>query len=209
MCEFVMNESLFIAYVTTAFIVMLVPGPDMLFCIATGMHGGRRAGFAASAGAVTGEIVHFTLAGFGLAAVFRSAPALYEVVRVAGACYLILLGVNALRHRDNGEIAARGARTAKASYGRGVVTNLLNPKMALFVLAFVPQFIDHNAGAVGMQFLVLGATFVTMDLLVLAGAGILAATFGSALRGSRAQTRIDTLVGGIYIGLGAKVALSD
>ena len=204
-----MNGSLYIAYVTTAFVVMLVPGPDMLFCIATGMHGGRRAGFAASAGAVTGEIVHFTLAGVGLAAVFRSAPALYEAVRIAGACYLIVLGVNALRHRDDGAIAARGARTAKASYGRGVVTNLLNPKMALFVLAFVPQFIDRTAGAVGMQFLVLGATFVAMDLLVLTVAAILAATFASALRGGRAQRQISTLAGAIYIGLGAKVALSD
>ena len=204
-----MNGSLYITYVTTAFVLMLVPGPDMLFCIATGTRGGRRSGLAASAGAATGEIVHFTLAGVGLAAVFRSAPALYEALRLAGACYLIVLGLTALRNRGEDHAQARGARTAKASYGRGVLTNILNPKMALFVLAFVPQFIDRAAGPVGMQFLVLGATFVAMDLVVLGAAGVLAATFAAALRSRGAQRRIDTLAGWIYLGLGAKVALSD
>src|SRR5207237_1329038 len=134
---------------------MLTPGPDMLFCLATGMKAGPRAGFLAALGAASGEVVHIGASAVGLAALFRAAPPLYDAVRILGAGYLVLLGLRALRHRNRG-IGGRKERAAGGGlpYWRGLITNLLNPKMALFSIAFLPQFVDPRAGNVAFQFLV-------------------------------------------------------
>src|SRR5919206_3012003 len=156
------NTSLFVTYLVTISVLMLTPGPDMLFCLATGLRSGPRAGLSAAAGAATGEIVHFGLSGAGLSAIFRAAPPLYEAVRLAGAAYLVWLGISALRNRGR-ELQGR-AVARRRPYVRGVVTNLLNPKMALFAIAFLPQFVDPHAGSVVMQFVVLAACFVTLEI---------------------------------------------
>jgi threonine/homoserine/homoserine lactone efflux protein len=196
-------------YVATALVIMLLPGPDMLFCLATGMRAGRRAGFAAASGAATGEIVHFTLSAAGLAALFRAAPTLFEAVRLVGAVYLVILGLSVLRRRGDTEELSRGERRTRRSYLRGLATNLLNPKMALFAIAFLPQFVDRQAGHLALQFLLLGGTFVVLDLIILCGASFLAARFTAVLRGRRARRQINTTAGLIYLGLGARAALSD
>src|SRR5919206_565372 len=107
------NTSLFVTYLVTISVLMLTPGPDMLFCLATGLRSGPRAGLSAAAGAATGEIVHFGLSAAGLAAIFRAAPPLFEAVRLAGAAYLVWLGISALRSR--GRDAHRGAVRARAA----------------------------------------------------------------------------------------------
>jgi threonine/homoserine/homoserine lactone efflux protein len=205
-----MSSSVYLAYVSTALVIMLIPGPDVLFCIATGMRGGRAAGLAAACGAATGEVVHIALSAVGLAAIFRAAPALYDAVRLLGAAYLIVLGIGTLRRRDERhEGAPKEERPTGRSYRRGLATNLLNPKMALFAIAFLPQFVDRHAGHVALQFLQLGATFVVLDLLIMCGAGLLAARFAAALRSRRAQRRLETTAGVIYLGLGARIAFND
>jgi threonine/homoserine/homoserine lactone efflux protein len=202
------NGSLFVTYLVTVTVLMLTPGPDMLFCLASGLKGGPRSGFLAAVGAASGEVIHLSAAAWGLAAVFRTAPLLFDAVRVLGAGYLVFLGIRALRHRDE-EVGAtsRVAADAGGAYWRGLLTNLLNPKMALFTIAFLPQFIDPDAGSVAVQFLVLGACFVALELAVDGTAGILAGRLSRRLGGRRARRVISVTSGSVYLGLGAKIAL--
>jgi threonine/homoserine/homoserine lactone efflux protein len=187
---------------------MLTPGPDMLFCLAAGMRGGPRAGFLAALGAATGEVVHISASAAGLAALFRAAPVLYDSVRVVGAGYLVLLGIRALRRR-NESIGGGTERAAKSerAYRRGLITNLLNPKMALFSIAFLPQFVDPHAGSVAVQFLVLGACFVVLEIAVDGTVGLLAGRLAGLLSGSRARRNLNVAAGSVFLGLGARVAL--
>jgi threonine/homoserine/homoserine lactone efflux protein len=202
-----MNTSLFLAYLATATLLMLTPGPDMLFCVATGMRAGPRAGLLAALGAATGEVVHISAAAGGLAALFRAAPALFDAFRAAGAAYLIFLGIRALRRRDEsiGERVDAGVG-AKSAYVRGLATNLLNPKMALFTIAFLPQFIDPHAGPVAIQFLLLGGTFVALEIIVDGSVGMLAGRLAARLRSRRAQRTLNVVSGSVLLGLGVRVA---
>ena len=204
-----MNGSLFGAYLVTVTILILLPGPDMLFALATGIKSGPRAGFLAAVGAASGEVVHITAAALGLAALFRAAPLLFDVMRVAGASYLVYLGVQTLRTRDSAAAAdlRRGAAGARRAFWRGALTNLLNPKMALFTVAFLPQFVDTTRGHVGLQFLILGASFVTLEILVDGSVGLLAGRFRDLLVRRRAAKTLHVVSGSVFIGLGAKVAL--
>src|SRR6266540_1897540 len=203
-----MNRSLFITYLLTLTVLMVTPGPDMLFCLASGLKGGSRSGFLAAIGAATGEVVHISSAAVGLAALFRAAPLLFHTVRLLGAAYLLLLGIRALRHRNQGVGEGNGAGTsAKRAYWRGLLTNLLNPKMALFTIALLPQFTDPQAGNLAFQFLVLGACFVALEIAVDGTVGILAGRLTRLLRGRRASRNLNVTAGSIYVGLGAKVAL--
>jgi threonine/homoserine/homoserine lactone efflux protein len=201
------NGALLVTYLLTITVLMVTPGPDMLFCLASGLRGGPRAGFAAALGAATGEIVHIGASAVGLAAVFRAAPPLYHAVRIVGAAYLVWLGISALRSRGRRHLTDGVASSAHA-YRRGLTTNLLNPKMALFAIAFLPQFVDPRAGNVALQFLVLGVCFVVLEIVVDGTVGVLAGHFARVLRGRRARRNLDLAAGSVYLGLGAKVALS-
>jgi threonine/homoserine/homoserine lactone efflux protein len=200
-----MNGSLFVAYLVTVVVLMLTPGPDMLFCLATGVRAGSRAGFQAALGAATGEVVHITAAALGLATIFRAAPLLFDAVRLAGACYLILLGLSTLRNRNRHPRG--GVHPGAHAYRRGVATNLLNPKMALFTIAFLPQFVDPGAGSMTLQFLVLGACFVVLEIVVDGTVGLVAGRLAGLFRRRRVRRNLNTVAGSIYIGLGARLAL--
>lgn len=203
-----MNVSLFAAYLVTITVLMLTPGPDMLFCLASGLKGGPRAGFLAALGAASGEVVHISASAAGLAALFRAAPPLFDAMRILGAAYLVLLGIRALRHRNEG-IGGKTAQPARSehAYRRGLLTNLLNPKMALFSIAFLPQFVDPHAGSIAFQFLVLGACFVTLEIAVDGTAGLLAGRLKHLLAGRRFRRNLNSTAGLVFLGLGAKIAL--
>ena len=201
------NTSLFVTYLVTVSVLMLTPGPDMLFCLATGLKSGPSAGFRAALGAATGEVVHIGASAVGLAALFRAAPLLFDVVRFAGAAYLVLLGIRALRNRNEGIGGGTRARAGGRAYWRGLLTNLLNPKMALFTIAFLPQFVDPRAGGVAFQFVVLGACFVALEICVDGTVGLLAGRLRGILSGRRARRNLNITAGSVYLGLGAKVAL--
>jgi threonine/homoserine/homoserine lactone efflux protein len=202
------HASLFGAYLVTVMVLILLPGPDMLFALATGIKGGPRAGFFAAVGAAAGEVVHITTAALGLAALFRAVPPLFDLVRFAGAAYLVYLGVQTLRRRDDAAIAdvGRAAAGVRRAFWRGALTNLLNPKMALFTIAFLPQFVDTSRD-VALQFLVLGACFIALEILVDGTVGILAGRFRQLLARRRAAKSLHLASGTIFVGLGARVAL--
>ncbi|SEM46315.1 LysE family translocator [Streptacidiphilus jiangxiensis] len=203
------SPHLFALFLLTTTVAMVTPGPDMLFVLGCGMRGGPRAGLLATAGVATSEAVHITVAAAGLAAFFAAVPVAFVAVRLLGAAYLIHLGVQAIRHRGRApETRGTVAVDGRQAFLRGLLTNLLNPKMVTFTIAFLPQFIDPARGRVPLQFALLGAVFLVLEFLVDGTVGVLAGRIGGWLRRRRAaQRRLDTATGGILIGLGVRLAL--
>ncbi|MER7586463.1 LysE family translocator [Micromonospora sp. NPDC127501] len=204
------TEQALVAFALTTTIAMITPGPDMLFVLGCGIRGGPRAGLLATAGIATSEAVHIAVAAAGLAALFAAVPAAYMTVRIIGAAYLVYLGVRMIRSRndDQADTPLADALPGRRAYLSGLMTNLLNPKMVVFTIAFLPQFIDPRQGAVWAQFVVLGAIMIVLEFLVDGTVGILAGRIGGWLRRRRAaRRRIDVATGGIFIGLGIRLAV--
>ena len=200
-----MDTSQLLTYLVTVTVVSLVPGPDMLFCLASGLNGGSRSGLKAALGVATGEVVHLSASAFGLAALFAAAPLLFDGTRAIGAAYLLFLAVRVFR-AEGVELGPHAAR-CEGVYWRGLATNLLNPKMAMFSIAFLPQFVDSTAPNVALQFAVLGALFVVIDLVVDGAVGLAAGRLRRLLDGRRARRRLDRAAGSVYVALAARVAL--
>ncbi|MFF1615247.1 LysE family translocator [Amycolatopsis sp. NPDC058278] len=196
------DQHLLLAFLVTTAIAMVTPGPDMLFILGCGMRGGPKAGLLATAGVATSEAIHVAVAAAGLAALFAAVPVAFTVVRVAGAAYLIYLGVQAIRNRK-----PLVERKSDRAYLSGLLTNLLNPKMVTFTIAFLPQFIDPAKGHVWLQFAVLGAIMIVFEFLVDGTVGVLAGRVGGWVRRKKNQRRIEVATGGIFIGLGVKLAV--
>ncbi|MEV6560774.1 LysE family translocator [Nocardia sp. NPDC051756] len=203
------DQNLLLAFIATTFIAMITPGPDMLFVLGCGMRGGPRAGLLATAGVATSEAIHVAVAAAGLAALFAAVPVAFTVVRVLGAGYLIYLGVQAIRRRSSlpSEEEQVGVSGRKA-YLSGLFTNLLNPKMVTFTIAFLPLFIDPSRGQIWLQFVILGAIMIAFEFLVDGAVGVLAGRIGGWLRRRHAaRRRIEVATGGIFIGLGVRLAV--
>jgi threonine/homoserine/homoserine lactone efflux protein len=200
------DSHLLAVFFVTSIIAMVIPGPDMLFILGCGMRGGPRAGLLATAGVATSEAVHVAVAAAGLAALFAAVPVAFTVVRIAGAAYLIYLGVQTLRHRGDVDVEPAGV-SGRRAYLNGLLTNLLNPKMVTFTIAFLPQFIDPARGHVWMQFAILGAILIALEFLVDGTVGVLAGRIGDWLRRRHtARRRLNATVGTLFIGLGVRLA---
>lgn len=206
-----LDPHLLALFTVTTVIAMITPGPDMLFILGCGMRGGPRAGLLATAGVATSEAVHVAVAAAGLAALFAAVPVAFTVVRVIGAAYLIYLGVQTIRHRRDtrGLDPASGPRiSGRRAYLNGLLTNLLNPKMVTFTIAFLPQFISPGLGHVWLQFAILGVILIVLEFIVDGTVGVLAGRIAAWLRRRQAAKRgIDVATGGIFIGLGIKLAI--
>jgi threonine/homoserine/homoserine lactone efflux protein len=206
------NGHLLALYVVAVFVAMIAPGPDMMFILAIGARGGPRAGLLATLGVASSEIVQITAVAAGLSALFAAAPTAFTVLRLCGAAYLLYLGVQALRSARRGspvEAQSAGGRlSGRYAYLRGALTNLVNPKMVTFVVAFLPQFVDRGLGHVPVQFAVLGAIFIALELLVDGAVGLTAGRLGSWLsRRQRARQALDAGSGSIMIALAGRLAL--
>lgn len=201
-------------FVAAGILLNLTPGQDTLFIIGRALSGGTRAGVAAALGIAVGSVGHTLAAALGLSLLLATSALAFTVVKLLGAAYLIYLGTRLLLSRPVRERTPTPAATtpgaavaARSAFFQGMLTNLLNPKVALFFLAFLPQFIDTANQVRTLAFLALGATFVTTGLLwclVLATtAGALQAFF---LRNPEARRLLDRAVGALFIGLGARLA---
>lgn len=196
---------------------MIAPGPDMMFVLATGARGGPRAGLLATLGVASSEVVQITAVAAGLSALFAAAPAAFTALRLAGAAYLLYLGVQALRSARRGSPGsapepdgeAGGRRVSgRYAYLRGLVTNLVNPKMVTFAVAFLPQFVDRGLGHVSAQFAALGAIFIAFEILIDGAVGVAAGRLGGWLsRRRRARQALDAGSGTIMIALAGRLAL--
>jgi threonine/homoserine/homoserine lactone efflux protein len=187
--------------------LVLIPGPNHLFIVTRSVAQGRRAGFASALGVETGTLVHIGAAAVGLSALIASSALAFDVVRYLGAAYLILLGIRALRAED-APLPDRDVAWSKRVYLDGMLVNVLNPKVALFFLAFLPQFVD-TAQPAAPQIVVLGLILGVMGLASDLLYAWVAGTLGGWLRRRPGVWRRQRQVaGGVYLLLGAAAALS-
>lgn len=195
-----------LAFVPAAIALNLTPGADMMFCLGQGLRAGPRPAVAASAGIGLGGMVHVTAAGLGLGAAVAAMPWLFDAIRWLGVGYLLWLAVQALRHPPQAG-AAPPVRPARA-FRDGMVVNLTNPKVILFVLAFLPQFIDPARGSVLAQFLLLGAVMAVGGFFINAVVGLFAGGLGRRLTASPAVSRgLGYACAAIFTALALRLAL--
>ncbi|MEO5676881.1 MAG: LysE family translocator [Usitatibacter sp.] len=198
-------------FIVASALLAIAPGPDIIYVLARGVSQGARAGFAAALGFATGCIFHTVLAAVGIAALIRSSELAFDLVRYAGAAYLVWIGVQALRHRASFSI--EGAREAKALatiYRQSVIGNVLNPKVTLFFLAFLPQFVNTQAGNVGLQMALLGAIFMVLTVVIFSAVAVFSGWIGAWIRRKPViGERLNLLAGIAFIALGIRVALPD
>ncbi len=201
-----------IGFLVTAVIFILTPGVDTIFVLNSSLSGAVRSGVAAAAGIAVGVLCHTLFAAAGLALLLKAYPLLYQSLHYAGALYLIWLGVQKLRdwHKPGGLALEKiAAHSWTKQFRIGLYTNLLNPKMVLFFMSFLPQFVHVEEGGQTFGFLPLGAVYALISLLWLGGLAYLAGSaFTRLLRSERARKIMDGASGIILIALGCKVALS-
>lgn len=199
-----------LAFLFAAIVLAILPGPGMLYVLARSLGGGARVGVRSTLGTAIGGLGNVAAASIGLSALLMTSATAFEVVKLAGAAYLMLLGVRTLLglRGSNGSLVQPGNRAARGALRQGIVTELLNPKTALFFLTFLPQFVQPDRGPVMLQLAVLGAVSVTlnssMDLLVSVSASPLSALLRRRPRLVRSQK---ALSGCALIALGGYAAV--
>jgi threonine/homoserine/homoserine lactone efflux protein len=201
------EKTAFFTFLFAAFMLNIAPGPDMLYVIGRSLGQGRKAGIVSALGIFVGCWAHILAAAFGIAALLRSSPIAFNMVRYAGAAYLVYLGIKMLVQRGN--LAAQQLKpdSLAAIFRQGVITNVLNPKVALFFLAFLPQFIDARRGSVVWQILLLGLIFNVGGTVVNLGVAYAGGTLGELLRRNARFARLQQwFTGLVFIGLGARLA---
>jgi threonine/homoserine/homoserine lactone efflux protein len=195
-------------FIATAVVLIITPGQDTFFILGRSLAGGRSAGISAALGVSVGTVLHTVFAALGLSALLATSPYAFMTVKFAGAAYLIYIGIRALLAR--GSLPAGDAGTATGhwpAFRQGILTNLLNPKVALFFLALLPQFIAADSRQKVAAFLALGLSFVTLGLAWCAMLAIAAAKLRGAFlrRPSMAQV-LNKIAGAMFIGLGLRLA---
>jgi threonine/homoserine/homoserine lactone efflux protein len=200
-----------LAVFTVATIIALVtPGPDMLMVMGCGIRGGARAGLLATLGVVTGDALYIAAAAAGLSVLLTAFPVVFTVLRIAGAAYLVYLGVQIIRNRkkQQADALASGGLSGRRAFLNGAVSSMANPQTFTFMAAFLPQFIDPAAGPIWLQFAVLGAVLIVLEFLADGTVGVLAGRIGAWLRGREAVKRwMDAATGTVFIGLGVTLAV--
>jgi threonine/homoserine/homoserine lactone efflux protein len=195
-----------------AILLLLTPGPAVLYIVARSIDQGRVAGLASVCGIATGTLVHVLAAAFGLSALLSSSALAFGVVKFAGAAYLIYVGARRILNRTDNKPAEQTTlprRSLARLYRDGFVVNLLNPKTALFFLAFLPQFVDPSRGAVASQIAFLGLLFTLMGLTSDGLYALVAATAGRWVKRNGHYLRWERYVtGGVFIGLGVTAAVA-
>jgi threonine/homoserine/homoserine lactone efflux protein len=197
-------------FVVAALALLLVPGPAVLYVVARSVHQGRRAGLASVLGIHVGTLVHIVAATVGLSALVVSSAVAFTAVKIAGAVYLVGLGLWTLfSRRAETEVALGGERNLRRAFAQGIIVNVLNPKTALFFLAFLPQFVDADASHPALQIAFLGLLFAALGLVTDSLWALAAGTAGGLLRRSRRFVIAQRYVtGSVYVGLGLVTAFS-
>ena len=209
------DQATLITYLAVLLGFVFLPGPATLLTLARASASGTRAGLATATGIAAGDILHTLMAVVGISAVVLASATLFSIVKYLGAAYLVYLGLAAIFGKDQQTAMMAGTGAAaplpfKKAFRQAVVTEVLNPKSAMFFLAFLPQFVKPENGAVSLQLLILGVLFVLMGLLSLIVVAVAAGKVGGFLRRNPAVVRWQgKVVGGIYCGLGVRLALQE
>ena len=202
----------FETFLIAGFIFFLTPGADTMYILGRSISQGKKAGILSALGISTGAIFHIIFATLGLSIILAKSAVAFETVKYMGAAYLIFLGLKAIFKKTDGNFELNDENKIsdyKEIYFSGILTNILNPKVALFFLAFLPQFIDPNYVQSSLPFLILGITFLltgTIWCLILA---LFASKLSNRIRGNyKIKMWLDKITGGIFIALGIKIALT-
>ncbi|MBW4462304.1 MAG: LysE family translocator [Nodosilinea sp. WJT8-NPBG4] len=199
-------------FFTAAFVLSITPGPGILYTLARSLNGGKSEGISSALGLFVGGLVHVFAAAVGISSLLMTSAVAFTLVKYAGAAYLIYLGLKTLLSRDKLLVKADAAVPPQrgSAFYQGVITEVLNPKTALFFLAFIPQFINVESGSVFTQFLVLGLITDFLNLAVDVFVASFAGPIGQKLRASGSFRRGQRITSGCtMIGLGAYVAIAD
>ncbi|MEM9145855.1 MAG: LysE family translocator [Pseudomonadota bacterium] len=200
-----------VTYLAVLLGFVFLPGPAVLMTLARASTGGTRVGLATGLGIAVGDLVHTALAVLGISAVILASATLFTLIKYAGAAYLVYLGLRAIWERADLAPPQHGGRlTAASAFRQGVLIEVLNPKSALFFLAFLPQFVEPANGLVWLQLTVFGVLFVLAGFLSTAITAFAAGGLGHWLRRHPAVMRWQgKVVGGIYCALGLRLALQE
>jgi len=202
--------STLILFATAVLILVFTPGPNTLYIIARSVNQGRTAGIVSSLGVEVGTLIHIAAAAFGISALLMSSAMAFNIVKYAGAAYLIYLGIKTLLTREKTAVAKTVEEASlRRTFSQAVLVNILNPKSAMFFFAFLPQFIDVERGAIAAQILFLGVIVVVLGFTSGSLYSLLAGGIGNLLRGNLKFLRAQRyFAGSMYIGLGAVTALT-
>jgi threonine/homoserine/homoserine lactone efflux protein len=201
----------FILFLSAALVLAVMPGPGILYVLGRTLNGGRREGINSALGTFLGGLVHAVAAAVGLSAILVASATAFQIVRYAGAVYLIYLGIVMIRNRqlqltEENDLVPKGHQ----SFLQGITTEVLNPKTALFFLSFIPQFIAPDKGHTALQFLLLGCTSVALNTAVDLVVVLFAAALARRIRTSRSFNSRQRAASGLgMIGLGLYVAVAD
>ncbi|QEW03787.1 LysE family translocator [Microbacterium lushaniae] len=199
--------AVYLAFLAATLLIAVVPGPDHVYLGAVALRDGRRAGTVAASGMAVSMTVHTLVAVTGLGALLTALPAALVLIRLLGAAYLIHLGIGALRARTATDAPA--AASTGRNFMRAMVVNLTNPKIVIFFLAFLPQFVDGDAGNPALQLLVLGLSFVVIGFVVDTVYASLGGLLGRFLAGRGTKARALSVISGcVYLGLAALVLVT-
>ncbi len=203
------NGSTIALFSLAAIAIAVVPGPAVTFIVTQSVDKGRRAGLFCALGVASGGVVHVTAATVGLSALIASSATAFTVVKLVGAAYLIVVGVRRILSREPEVTVAAAPADVRQLYLQGAIVNVLNPKTALFFLAFLPQFVDPHRGSVTAQVALLGIIFALIALASDASYALLADALAGRLRRTGAGARLRRYVtGGIFVALGVSAAIA-
>lgn len=200
------------AFLIAGIILNLTPGTDTMYILGRSISQGKKAGILSALGIASGALVHCVFAALGLSLILAKSAMAFEIVKYAGAAYLIFLGIKMLISKSDSEFKLtedKGQISYRKIYISGIFTNVLNPKVALFFLAFLPQFIDPNYAQSSLPFLILGLTFVFTGTIWCLTLAFFASRLSDIIRQNyKIKKWLDKITGGIFIVLGIKLALS-
>jgi threonine/homoserine/homoserine lactone efflux protein len=207
----IFDSARFFIFLSAAVLLAIAPGPGMLYVLARALGGGRREGLLSALGTFFGGMVHVFAAAAGVSVIFARSAMAFAAVKYLGAGYLCFLGIRMiLDARSDETISVAGLRPARNPFWQGILTEVLNPKTALFFLSFIPQFVNRAHGHVFLQFVLLGIISVTLNTAADIVVTLLAGPLGQRIRGSaRFRRRQRTLTGTVMIGLGAYLAFGE
>jgi threonine/homoserine/homoserine lactone efflux protein len=205
-----MTSSTLLYFLGASVALTMAPGPDNIFVLTQGIARGRKPAIITALGMCSGISVHTTAAAFGVSAVFYSSVLAFNLVKYAGAAYLLFLAYKTLKDRSAIKLAAADDRASMALFKRGFIMNVLNPKVAMFFLAFLPQFVTPNTGYIPLQMLFLGLIFMTQAVIIFCLIGFFSGSIGNfILARPGIAKRFDWLTAGVFASLGVRLAVME
>lgn len=199
-------------FISASFLLCLAPGPDNIYVLTQGMTKGKKAAIITTLGLTTGLIVHTSAAAFGISVIFQTSELAFNIVKFIGAAYLLYIAYQIYRHRDEPLDLSTSDNKGefKKLYAKGFIMNVLNPKVSIFFLAFLPQFVNIEAGNIPMQMIILGAIFMVLTILTFSSIGIAGNILSSKLLNKPSIVKyMNVLTSFVLVGLAGKLALSQ